>query len=149
MNRCRPVLFLLVPLLVAAGASAAEVEWRELDAALTEAEAVGKPVMIHFTAEWCGWCKKMKSEVYQRPELAAALHEDFVTAMVDTDRRPDLKVRYGVQGLPTIWFLTSAGEGITYIPGYVDAATFQTVLRWIATGAYREQSFEDFRGGDG
>ena len=54
-------------------------------------------------------------------DVAAALGRDFVPSLVDTDRRPDLKARYGVKGLPTIWFLTSAGEGITYIPGYVDA----------------------------
>ena len=152
MIRSSSILILSMLILVggaAAGEREGAVAWRELDAALAEAAAVNKPVVVHFTAEWCGWCKKMKREVYARPEVAAALNADFVPAMVDTDRRPDLKARYGVRGLPTIWFLTSEGKGITAIPGYVDAPTFGTVLRWIASGAYAEQSFEDFSAAEG
>ena len=152
MKRSLSILFLLTLL---AGVSAAATErngavvWRDLDAALAESREAGKPVMIHFTAQWCGWCKKMKKEVYGQGDVAAVLNQDFVPAMVDTDRRPDLKAAYGVEGLPTIWFLTSAGEGITYIPGYVDAPTFRKILQWVATGAYAEQSFEDFTAVEG
>ena len=92
---------------------------------------------------------EMKKEVYGQGDVAAVLNQDFVPAMVDTDRRPDLKAAYGVEGLPTIWFLTSAGEGITYIPGYVDAPTFRKILQWVATGAYAEQSFEEFTAVEG
>jgi len=152
MKRSLSILILLTFL---AGVSAAANErdgavvWRDLDAALAESQQAGKPVMIHFTAQWCGWCKKMKKEVYGQGDVAAVLNQDFVPAMVDTDRRPDLKAAYGVEGLPTIWFLTSAGEGITYIPGYVDAPTFRKILQWVASGAYREQSFEEFAAVEG
>ena len=141
----------LLALLAAVTATADEspgVRWRSLDDALAEAETVGKPVMIHFTAEWCGWCKKMKREVYTRPEVAAAIDRDFVPAIVDTDRHPELKARYGVRGLPTIWFLSSEGAGITYVPGYVDAPTFGQILRWVSSGAYVEQDFDEFTAGE-
>ena len=152
MKRSLSILFLLTLL---AGVSAAATErngavvWRDLDAALAESREAGKPVMIHFTAQWCGWCKKMKKEVYGRADVAAVLNQDFIPAMVDTDRHPDLKAAYGVEGLPTIWFLTSAGEGITYIPGYVDAPTFRKILQWVGSGAYAEQSFEEFTAVEG
>jgi uncharacterized protein YyaL (SSP411 family) len=125
------------------------VDWRPYAAALQEAGEVGKPVMIHFTADWCGWCKKMKKETYTHPAVASLLNEAFVATMVDADRNPRLKARYGVQGLPTIWFLNSEGEGITYVPGFLDAATFAQVLRWVATGAYRTQSYEEFTAVEG
>ena len=150
MKRSSSILMLLT-LLASAGASERDgaVVWRDLDAALTESRQADKPVMIHFTAQWCGWCKKMKKEVYGQSDVAAALNHDFVPVMVDADRRPDLKAEYGVKGLPTIWFLTSAGEGITYIPGYVDAPTFRQIMQWVATGAYAEQSFEEFTAVEG
>ena len=152
MKRSLSILILLT-LLAGAGAATTErdgaVVWRDLDAALAESQQAGKPVMIHFTAQWCGWCKKMKKEVYGQNDVAAVLNQDFIPAMVDTDRHPDLKAAYGVEGLPTIWFLTSAGEGITYIPGYVDASTFRKILQWVASGAYAEQSFEEFTAVEG
>jgi thioredoxin-related protein len=147
---------LLLLALAPAGARAAEgeaatsaVDWRTHDEALAEAAEIGKPVMIHFTADWCRWCVKMKKETYTDETVAALLREEFVTAMVDADNSPQLKAAYGVQGLPTIWFLTAEGQGITYLPGFVDAATFGPVLRWISTGAYQSQSFEDFQSAEG
>ena len=146
---CLTLLVLLAVGAALAGERDGAIEWRELDAALSESQTAGMPVMIHFTAEWCGWCKKMKKEVYGQADVTATLNREFVPAMVDTDKRPDLKARYGVQGLPTIWFLTSEGEGITYVPGYVDAPTFRQILSWVSSGAYATQSFEEFSGAGG
>ncbi len=152
MTRFASILILLTFLthgLALAGERDGAVVWRDLDAALAESASAGKPVMIHFTADWCGWCKKMKKEVYDQPDVATVLNRDFVPSMVDTDKHPELKARYGVQGLPTIWFVSAAGEGITYIPGYVDAPTFRKVLAWVSSGAYAEQPFEEFSGAEG
>ncbi len=132
-----------------AGAESPDIRWLDHDAALSAAAEQRKPVMIHFTADWCKWCKKMKAETYTDPAVSALLAADFVTAMVDADASPQLKARYGVQGLPTIWFLTADGEGITYVPGFVPAETFGTLLRWVGSGAYRTRSFEDFAAGEG
>ena len=124
MKRSLSILILLT-LMAGVGAAATKsdgaVVWRDLDAALAESQEAAKPVMIHFTAQWCGWCTKMKKEVYGQNDVAAVLNQDFIPEMVDTDRHPDLKAAYGVEGLPTIWFLTSAGEGITYIHPFRDA----------------------------
>jgi len=138
----------------AAAADGAEAEspgltWLAHDAALAAAAEQDRPVMIHFTADWCKWCQKMKAETYTDPAVAELLREDFVTAMVDADAHPQLKARYGVEGLPTVWFLTAAGDGITYVPGFVPAETFATLLRWVATGAYQTRSFEDFSASEG
>ncbi len=127
-----------------AGSEDSGLNWLAHDAALAAGAEQEKPVMIHFTAEWCTWCKKMKSETYADPAVAELLREDFVTAMVDADANPQLEARYGVEGLPTIWFLSAAGDGITYVPGFVPAETFGTLLRWVSTGAYQGRSFEDF-----
>jgi len=126
-----------------------QLTWLAHAEALEAAAAADKPVLVHFTADWCRWCTKMKQETYTDPAVAALMREDFITAMVDADREPQLKARYGVQGLPTIWFLTADGQGITYVPGFVDAPTFGKILRWIATGAYRTEPFDQFTASEG
>ena len=156
MNRRFPSILLMVcltlPLAAAAVAAPAAdqaqpVLWRTYDQALAEAASSGKPVMIHFTAAWCRWCVKMKKETYTDPEVARLMGDGFVTAMVDTDRQPDIGARFGVESLPTVWFLTAQGQPITYAPGFMDAPTLRTVLRWVGSGAYATTSFEDFAAG--
>ncbi len=139
---------ILLTLLTLNGAAAAEkggpINWRTYDEALNESVETGKPILIHFTADWCGWCKRMKRDTYSHPEVARLMNESFVPTMVDADANPQLKAEYGVEGLPTIWFLKSPGEGITYVPGYVDAPTFKQLLLWVSTESYTKQSFDDF-----
>jgi len=142
------MISMMMTLLTVSISSAAEkdgpVKWLSYEAALNESVKTGKPLLIHFTADWCSWCKRMKRDTYSHPDVARMMNEDFVPTMVDTDANPQLKAEYGVEGLPTIWFMKGPGEGITYVPGYVDAPTFKNLLQWIATESYTEQSFDDF-----
>jgi thioredoxin-related protein len=133
----------------AAAAAEPDLTWLDHDAALAAAAEAGKPVLMHFTADWCKWCKVMQQETYTQAEVRTLMLDAFVTARVDTERQPRLQAAYGVQGLPTVWFLTSTGEPIIYIPGYVDGPTFLTVLKWIASGAHEHQSYEAFMGAGG
>ena len=56
------------------------------------------PVLVDFTAAWCGPCKT------QSAILAAAAGRlgDAVVAAVDVDACPELAARFGVRGMPTL-----------------------------------------------
>lgn len=83
------------------------------EAALAQARAEGKPVMIDFFAEWCAACKELDKFTYVAPQV-----KDEATrfAMVKVDGTNDhtvletLYARFGVQGLPTVAFIGSDGE---------------------------------------
>ena len=120
------------------------ITWLDHDAALVAAREQERPLVLHFTADWCKWCKVMQQETYADAAVIDLMNKGFVTAKVDADQQPRLKARYGVQGLPTIWFLNSAAEPIVAIPGYVDAPTFLSVLEWIDSGAHARQTYDEF-----
>ncbi|MFH1843972.1 MAG: thioredoxin fold domain-containing protein [bacterium] len=120
------------------------IQWLEYSQGLEQASESGKAVFINFTADWCRYCKKMKKETYADPEVIAYISEHYVPIMVDTTKEKNIAARYSVRGLPTIWFLSSSGERISNLPGYVDAPMFLNVLRYIATGAYAAIDFEAF-----
>jgi thiol:disulfide interchange protein DsbD len=84
-----------------------------LDAALAQAKASGKPVMIDFFAEWCAACKELDRETYVSPDVAQAASR-FVSIKVDatksTDTTDTLFDRFGVSGLPTVAFIGSDGK---------------------------------------
>ena len=149
MTRTQTILAALAAAFIASAAAAENaapaVPWHGHDIGLERAAEAGKPVLINFTADWCRYCRKMKAETYADPAVAAYMAEHFVPVLVDTDRQKKLQARYGARSLPTIWFLTSEGERITRLPGFVPAPMFLSILEYIATESYLTMDFEAFR----
>ena len=81
--------------------------------ALSAAKKSGKPVVMVFSAAWCGPCQTMKKEVY--PSAAVkAFHDKFVWAYLDIDdeRNASVAKKYGVDSIPHIEFLNAEGKEI-------------------------------------
>ena len=104
------------------------VHWRAWgDAALAEARATGKPILLSVGYAACHWCHVMAHESFEDEATAAVMNELFVNIKVDREERPDVDAIYmgalhelGEQGgWPLTMFLTPAGEpvwGGTYFP---------------------------------
>jgi len=104
------------------------VHWQPWgEAALAEAKALDKPVLLSVGYAACHWCHVMAHESFESPSIAALMNEHFVNIKVDREERPDLDQVYqhalallGQQGgWPLTMFLTPAGEpfwGGTYFP---------------------------------
>jgi thioredoxin-related protein len=118
------------------------IAWVGYNEGMALARDFDKPVFIHFTASWCKWCKKMKNETYMDPEVIRFMDENFVAVMVDTEKLPTLARKYGVESLPTLWFLDSQGNGLTNIQGYAGSEKLLRVLEYISTKAYEEIDYK-------
>ncbi len=89
------------------------------DAALAQARRDCKPMMIDFGADWCIACKELDKLTYVDPRVQAEARR-FVNVKIDaTSETPALNAlqsRYGVVGLPTVVFLSSAGLRSAHAP---------------------------------
>ncbi len=72
------------------------------------------------------------------------MNDLFIPISVDTDKEKAPAARFGVQSLPTMWFLDSSGEPIDTLPGFVDADFFTIVLDYVATGSYKSIGFQEY-----
>lgn len=64
-----------------------------------EVLGAGPPVLVKFTAEWCGPCRQLKPV----PGAVAAEEAGRLRIVeIDVDRNPETTLRYGILGPPTL-----------------------------------------------
>ena len=99
----------------------AQVAWVErYDDALKQAAAQKKFVVVDLSASWCGFCRKMASEVYPDNEFVEfSRGQVFVRLFTDTNPEGDrLARKFGIRGFPTIIVLNPKGEEAGRLEGF-------------------------------
>lgn len=150
---------LLVAILISSdsfGGGKGKLKWLSFNEGAAEAQKTGKKMMIDVYTDWCGWCKKMDKDTYLDGTIADYLNQKYVAIKINAESAGKLEYRgksyteqelaaaFGVNGYPSIIFLTRDGEPITVYPGYTDASKFIVVLSYIAEDYYKTTKFQDY-----
>ena len=94
----------------------------DIQAALLEAQADHKFVLLDFGANWCPPCHELRS-LFDTPHAASYLQANFHLVYIDVgrfDRNGDVVRKYGFvtsQGIPALTVLASSGEVIAVARG--------------------------------
>jgi protein disulfide-isomerase len=117
------VSLLFLSLFPALNAAAAAEPWlTDLGTAQAKAQAENKAVLIHFSgSDWCGWCMKLRKEVFAKADFNAYASTNLVLLNVDFPKHkpvaPSLQStnqrlagQFQVQGFPTLVLLDGQGR---------------------------------------
>lgn len=98
-------------------------------AALKASKDSGKPLILVFSASWCGPCQLNKNQVYPSKEVQP-YHDKFVWAYLDADDEANIPAmeKAGVSGIPHIEIVDKHGKRIGQSIGSTSPAEFANTL---------------------
>lgn len=121
--KCPKLFSVLVLLAVTSKPAIAAASWlTDLPMAQAQAKSEGKFVLINFTgSDWCGWCIKLRKEVFLKSEFNDYARTNLILVEVDFPKRKPLPAplqqanqklaeQFEVQGYPTLIVLDSQGK---------------------------------------
>lgn len=103
----------------------AAFKWEtDMDVAKKRAKDENKKILVDFTgSDWCGWCIKLKKEVFDKPEFQEYAKKHLVLLELDFPRKKKLPAKeaekneklseeFKVEGFPTIILMDAQGKEI-------------------------------------
>ncbi|GJQ21851.1 MAG: hypothetical protein HBSIN02_22060 [Bacteroidia bacterium] len=137
--------------------SPAGIPWVSFDEAVALAARDNKKILVDVYTDWCGWCKKMDSEVYANETVAAILKASFIPVKLNAESSAPLTFQgqkltsqqfaaaAGVSGYPSTLFLDHTSMPITIVPGFHPPERFAPILRYVGEDHYKSISFQEYQ----
>ena len=139
----RVLAVLAVSLLANASMALAAAGWsNNYPTALAQAKAENKPMLVNFTgSDWCGWCIKLKNDVFSTPAFKKFAQNEVVLMEADfpqghqlpqavQEQNDALQARYRVEGFPTLVLVDPNGKEIDRNVGYLEGGP-EAMINWI------------------
>lgn len=98
------------------------------DIRVDDAIKSGKPVIVEYTASWCGSCKKMNTLTWTHPQVVQWVDLHAHAVQIDIDQDSSAATKNDVRVVPTV-ILYDNGKLVDRFSGYMPPDRLLTWLR--------------------
>lgn len=114
--------------------TSASIEWQSTKSmahALELAKETGKPILIDVSTDWCGYCKKMKKNVYTDTDVISKVTNDYIPLALNGEKGEGIAFvkKHRISGYPTQIILDKEGKVINRHVGYTNAEGFLAFIK--------------------
>jgi len=109
-----------------------EIAWEHnVETALRSATNGNRVVVVDVYTDWCGWCKRMDSDIYRDPQVAALGSEAVFLKLNAEDHSEGQRFAgdHGVRGYPTTIIMDASGRALQQRAGYVSPPN--AFIQWV------------------
>lgn len=107
--------------------SPSKLHWEtDIENSLKRGRLEQKPILIDFTARWCGACMKLEKVTFTDPEVINRLKRFIIVKIDSTEMNKEVEKvhsRFNIRGLPTIIILDSKGGEFKRITDFIKPST--------------------------
>ncbi|NQY07292.1 MAG: thioredoxin fold domain-containing protein [Flavobacteriaceae bacterium] len=146
-----------------------KINWVTMNEALKAQEKNPKKILIDFYTDWCGWCKRLDKDVYEKADMIKYINKNFYAVKFDAEGTEKVTYKgreftnpgyregarrnsthqlaqyFRVSGYPNTVFLDDDGAVLNQVPGYHKAPDFKMILEYFRSNSYKTTSFADFK----
>lgn len=95
---------------------------------LSKSAQSGTPMLVYFTADYCGYCKKLDRDVWSQSAVITQVSEKFIPVKINASQDSKTPGARKITGYPTILVLSPEGKEVDRIVGYSNASGIQSKL---------------------
>ncbi len=140
-----------------AKAQSGSLNWNDFNSAITSADHDNKTLFLFFEAEWCGFCKQMRSEVFPQDSIQDKVEKGFIPVAIDIESEEKIiyqdqemsqksfSHQMRIDATPTIMFMNSEGDVIGRYRGFAYENEFILLLGYIRGGDVVNLSFAEYK----
>ncbi len=148
-------------------ASADRVQWMNWEEVQKAMKTEPRMVFVDIYTDWCGWCKRMDNNTFQKPHIARYLNQHFYNVKFNAEQKEPVvfqgnefnfvasgrrgyhelaaQLTQGRLSYPTIVFMDEQLRLIQPIPGYQAPENFEPIMTFFAGQHYTTTSWEQYR----
>lgn len=145
MMKIKVIGALLLTLLIGSSFKAEnEIKWLDFNSGYDLAKKKNKIMIVDIYTDWCGWCKRMDRDTYEKANIISAINSDFIPVKFN----PEIKgvmynfegrvysgeqlagviSNYQISGYPTTIFIYPKTKNSELVPGYKNAEQMAPIL---------------------